>query len=206
MNSNKEYTTLPLKIIITGVHCTGKYELAKSIQSFNNKEFKIGRLFSDRPMCEQSLSYNYELLDYLSTEDIKLSFENNALLFLSNYHNSYYEGLTKQEFDKNNIFVLSPEQVINIPSILFNQYRILIIWLDAKYSARRQRYINEKRNYDFLTQENFDYEDSLPMIEFIREHESLYFLDEISERIVPIIYLLWKEPQWINTFVNSYKG
>ena len=204
--SNKEYSALPLKIIITGAQCSGKYELAKQLQAYNTKEFKLGRLFSDRPENEQLNIQNSNIIDYLSTEDIKLSFENDALLFLSNFHNIYYEGITRIDFDKNNIFILSPEQMINIPSSIFLQYRILIIWLDGKKSNRKMRFIKENRNYDFLNQEDFDNDDIPTMVEYLRDKEYLYFLDEIPERIVPIIYLLWKEPQWINNFINAYNG
>lgn len=206
MTTNKTYNSLPLKIIITGVHGSGKLELAQKICTSNAKEFKLGKLFTDRPSSEFSYTYNGQILDFMSTEDIKLSFENNALLFISNFHdNTYYEGITCQEFEKNNIFVLTPEHIINLPSTIFSLYRILFIWLDNKYSSRRTRYIEESRKYDFMERESFDMADSETMQTFLNNKEFLYFNNEIPERIIPIVYTLYRSPEYINKFVNGYK-
>ena len=71
----------------------------------------------------------------------------------------YYEGLSLYEFENNDVFVMSPDQLFSIsPSSIKDD--ICFIWLDNTKKERLNRYYAEKRTYSFSNREDLETKDS----------------------------------------------
>ena len=106
-----------MKFLIVGLHSSGKQEVLDILSEMG---IKCGRLFSnlDNPSPEIYNSFNYDIYDMTDINEI---FENNAYIFIHELDKSsnvnsykYFEGLAKYEFDNNDVFVLSPDQLLHI--------------------------------------------------------------------------------------------
>ena len=106
-----------MKYFITGLHSSGKQEVLDILSSQN---IRCGKLFSniESPSTDIYNSFNYELFTNIDINDI---FENNAYVFIKDVQQddtvgTFYEGLSKYAFDNNDVFVLSPDEIISIPN------------------------------------------------------------------------------------------
>lgn len=191
MKNNKKY-------FVVGFHCTGKKEILDDLESLG---VKVGRLFTNNTSLTNI--YQQNMLLY-NSQDIDTLFENQAYIFLQKRminHTSYYEGLSLYEYDNNDVFMLTPNQFNNIP-IIPND--VVVLWLDNNVSNRKSRFLTEKRDYDFLTEENYENGDIMEFIDKINENNPMYFNNEDPLRVSAVIYSLVKNPQLYSVYKKRY--
>ena len=199
-----------MKYFIVGLHASGKQEV---VDILNKLDVKCGRLFSDIENTSPELynSINYELF---TQQDITDVFENNAYVFLqelqtpaTSFHsNRIYEGLSKYEFDQNDVFVLSPDQFVNIVPNSINE-DICIVWLDNTKNNRISRFHTEKRQYVFNDREELERRDIDTFVKSIynfKNSQLIYFTNEEPCRVATIIYTLIQHPELLDIYVQNF--
>lgn len=193
-----------MKYIIVGLHCSGKQEVIDILKENN---IKCGSVFSNIPPQTKNLYNTYE---YYDISEINKIFENNAYIFMQevqgNFNTSsfkYFEGLSKYEFDNNDVFCLSPDQVLNIVPCSIKE-SICFIWLDNKKSNRKNRYINENREYNFNERESLEKRDINAFVKTLYSSDVLYFTDEEPERVAAIVYSIVKHPDLFEMYKKSF--
>lgn len=198
-----------MKFFIVGFHCSGKQEV---LDILNKYDIKCGKLFSniDEPSTTIYNSYNYDLF---SMKDVNEVFENNAYVFineLDSYSNlnsyKYFEGLSKWEFDNNDIFAISPNQLLHISQNAIKE-NVCFIWLDNNRDDRMARYRNERREYNFSNRENIEKRDVASFVKTMYSFNNsklLYFVGEEPGRVAAIVYSLIKYPELIDIYTEYY--
>lgn len=195
-----------MKFIIVGLHASGKQEVLDALEQ---KGVSCGRLFSNIEEADSTIynSYNYELY---STSEVRNIFENNAYIFLHALESSasinaykYYEGLSFYEFDSNDVFALSPNQVVDIPQNI-NKNDICYVWLDNTKANRITRFNEERRMYNFNEQDNIETRDTDVFVKEIYNHPVLYFSNEDPQRVATIIYACIQHPSLLDEFIASF--
>ena len=198
-----------MKFFIVGMHCSGKQEILDILE---NHDVSCGRQFSNlsSPSNQVYNSYNYELYDMVDINEI---FENNAYIFineLDSYSNlnsyKYYEGLSKYEFDNNDVFSISPDQLLHISKKNIND-DVCFIWVDNNKEDRLNRYRSEKREYSFSSREEIEKKDINTIIKTIynfNKSKVLYFVNEEPGRVAAVIYSLVKHPELIDIYAEYY--
>ena len=198
-----------MKFFIVGLHCSGKQEV---IDILEKEGVKCGKQFSniEEPSSSIYNSYNYELY---STTDINDVFENNAYIFINELENKYlknsykyFEGLSKYEFDSNEVFTISPDQLLNIsPSAIDED--VCFVWMDNNLNDRLNRYRREKREYGFNSKEDLEKRDIDSFSKTIYNFNNskvLYFTNEDPARVAAIVYSLIKHPDLMDIFECSF--
>ena len=127
------------------MHCSGKQEVADILE---NNGVRCGRLFTNLDNPTASTIYNGSNYEQYSTKDINDIFENNAYIFMQEFPFGdslmtsackYYEGLSLYEFENNDVFVMSPDQLFSIsPASVKDD--ITFIWMDNPKKSRLNRY------------------------------------------------------------------
>ena len=198
-----------MKFFIVGMHCSGKQEILDILE---NHDVSCGRQFSNlsSPSNQVYNSYNYELYDMVDINEI---FENNAYIFINevdSYSNlnsyKYYEGLSKYEFDNNDVFSISPDQLLHISKKNIND-DVCFIWVDNNKEDRLNRYRSEKREYSFSSREEIEKKDINTIIKTIynfNKSKVLYFVNEEPGRVAAVIYSLVKHPELIDIYAEYY--
>lgn len=198
-----------MKFFIVGFHGSGKQEVLDILDKYN---VKCGRLFSniDEPSTEIYNSYNYDLF---TTSEVNEIFENNAYIFINELDGyshvssyKYYEGLTKYEFDNNEVFVLSPNQLLQISPNAIKE-DVCFIWMDNNKEDRLNRYKNEKRTYIFTDREIIERRDINAFVKTLYGFDNsklLYFVGEEPCRVAAIVYSLIKHPDLMKIFTEYY--
>ena len=198
-----------MKFFIVGFHCSGKQEV---LDILNKYDIKCGKLFSniDEPSTTIYNSYNYDLF---SMKDVNEVFENNAYVFineLDSYSNlnsyKYFEGLSKWEFDNNEVFAISPNQLLHISQNAIKE-NVCFIWLDNNRDDRMARYRNERREYNFSNRENIEKRDVASFVKTMYSFNNsklLYFVGEEPGRVAAIIYSLIKHPELMDIYTEYY--
>lgn len=198
-----------MKYFIVGLHGSGKQEV---IDILEHQGVACGKLFSniEKPSDEIYGSYNYELFN---TADINEVFENNAYVFmreLKHEGEKYYEGLSLYSVDTNDVFVLSPDQLVSIsPNMMPKD--VCFIWLDNTKSNRFNRYRDEKCGYDFNAREKQEYQDINAFIKTIysvadKDNQVLYFMNEDPVRIAAIVFALVQHPDLLPAFGQAFSS
>lgn len=201
-----------MKYIIIGMHSSGKLEV---LNELNNKGIRCGRLFTNLDNPTASNVYNGFIYEQYSTKDINDIFENNAYIFMqefpsvdefTNIQNKYYEGLSMYEFENNDVFILSPDQLfaINPTSIKDN---VTFIWMDNTRKDRMNRYHSERRTYNFHERENIESRDSNSFVKLLYGFDKsnvLYFTGEDTSRVAAIIYSAIKHPDLLPIYIESF--
>jgi hypothetical protein len=200
-----------MKYIIIGMHSSGKQEVADILE---NLDIRCGRLFSniDNPTPNVYNSTNYELY---TTKDVNEIYENNAYIFLQELpmdddivltSYKYYEGLSSYEFENNDVFVMSPDQLFSIsPTSIKDD--ICFIWMDNTKKERLNRYHNEKRPYSFYKRDIVEQKNSSSFVKTIygfNKSRVLYFTNEDPVRVAAIMYSVIKHPELIDIYTNSF--
>ncbi len=198
-----------MKYFIVGLHSIGKQEVINRLEKMG---IKCGKLFSniETPTPEQYNSYNYELY---SNEDIHDVFENNAYVFIQELPrtnldfdtNKYYEGLSKYTLDQNDVFVLSPDQLLSvIPNTLDKD--ICFVWMDGTKSRRISRYRSEHRSYSYQDRESQECRDLSSFVKALYAYNVpvLYFMEEEPQRVASIIYTTITHPDTFDMFVKNF--
>lgn len=198
-----------MKYFIVGLHSTGKQEVVDHLKKMG---VKCGKIFSniEEPSEEVYNSYNYELY---TNEDINNVFENNAYVFIQelplmplNFKTGkYYEGLSKYSLDQNEVFILSPDQLLTIPPNTLNE-DICFVWLDSTKTRRSARYHTERRMYNYQNRENVERRDLHTFVKTLCSYNApmLYFIDEEPLRVATIIYTTITHPDTFDMFVKNF--
>lgn len=199
-----------MKYFIVGLHSTGKQEVVDHLEKMG---VKCGKIFSniEEPSEEIYNSRNYELY---SNEDINDVFENNAYVFIQELPQvtmsfktgKYYEGLSKYSLDQNEVFILSPDQLLAIsPNILADE-EICFVWLDSTKTRRTARYHTEHRMYNYSDRENIERKDLGAFVKAIYSYNApmIYFIDEEPLRVATVIYTTINHPDTFDMFVKNF--
>ena len=198
-----------MKFLIVGLHSSGKQEVLDTLTEMG---VKCGRLFSnlDNPSPDIYNSFNY---DIFTTKEVNEIFENNAYIFINELDRSsnvnsykYFEGLTKYEFDNNDVFALSPDQLLHIsPNAIKDD--ICFVWMDNDKEDRILRYRKEKRIYNFSNREEIEKNDLDFFVKTLYNYNNsslIYFVKEDPCRVATIIYSIIKHPDLMDVFVKNF--
>lgn len=172
-----------------------------------------GRLFSNIENPGQDI-YNVQNYEYYNSNDIDEVFENNAYIFMQelplaplNFKSGkYYEGLSKFTFDRNDVFVLSPDQFLAITPNSINE-PVCFIWVDNTKDNRSARYHSEHRSYNYLERDAHERRDIGSFVKTLYGFENsqiIYFNNEVPCRVAAIIYTMIKHPDTIDMFVKNF--
>lgn len=196
-----------MKYFIVGLHSSGKQEVINILETMG---VKCGKIFSNlsTPSAEIYQSGNYEFYD---NHDINNIFENEAYVFLQEVPNlpsteKYYEGLSKYTFDRNDVFILSPDQLLAIPPTTISE-DVCLVWLDNNKLNRSSRYHNEKRCYNFVERDNYERRDVASFVKTMYSFNNspvLYFANEEPNRIATIVYTVISHPDMFDMYVKNF--
>jgi hypothetical protein len=199
-----------MKYFIVGLHSTGKQEVVDHLEKMG---VKCGKIFSniEEPSENVYNSRNYELY---SNEDINNVFENNAYVFIQELPQTslcfktgkYYEGLSKYSLDQNEVFILSPDQLLAISPNVLDKKDMCFVWLDSTKTRRSARYHTEHRMYNYQDRENHERKDLSTFVKTLYSYEApmLYFIDEEPLRVATIIYTTITHPDTFDMFVKNF--
>jgi hypothetical protein len=202
-----------MKYIIIGMHGSGKQEVADILE---NNGIRCGRLFTNLDNPTASNIYNGSNYEQYSTKDINEIFENNAYIFLQEFPfndaltsvnaNKYYEGLSLYEFENNDVFVMSPDQLFAIsPAAVKDD--ITFIWMDNPKKNRLNRYYSERRTYNFYNREDVELKNSSSFVKFLYNFDRsnvIYFTNEEPSRIAAVIYSAIQHPDLLPMYINAF--
>lgn len=191
-----------MKFFIVGLHSSGKSDIVDILE---RKGISCGHIFSDITTPKDNIynSYNYELY---TTKDVNEVFENDAYLFIKECKNGdqkFYEGLSRYAFENNDVFVLSPDQLL---ATSFNNIDedICFVWVDNTRSNRYNKYFDDRKSYNFKQREELETEDLSTFVKLIYTKRMLYFSNEEPARIASIIYTMVKFPETQEIFFENY--
>ena len=199
-----------MKFFITGLHSSGKQEVVDTLVGMG---VKCGKLFTNMEDMSEDV-YNRNNYELYSNDDINTVFENEAYIFIQEHPQStigfktgrYYEGLSKYTFDQNDVFVLSPDQVLAIPQKTINE-PVCFIWLDNTKDNRSSRYYNERRLYNYNERDFHEKQDLNTYVKTLYSFPNsniIYFNDEVPGRIATIIATMIKHPDTVTDFVKNF--
>jgi len=199
-----------MKYFITGLHSSGKQEVINVLEGLG---VKCGKLFTNMEDMAPAI-YNRDNYEYYSNEDINNVFENNAYIFIQEHPQStlgfktgrYYEGLSKYTFDQNDVFILSPDQLLAIPQNAITE-EVCFVWLDNTKDNRSSRYHNEHRLYNFIERDELEKRDLNTYVKTLCSFENsklIYFNDEVPSRVATIVNVMIKHPDTINDFIKNF--
>ena len=202
-----------MKYIIIGMHGSGKQEVADILE---NNGIRCGRLFTNLDNVAASNVYNGSNYEQDSIKDINDVFENNAYVFMQEFPFGnqmlmvsaikYYEGLSLYEFENNDVFVMSPDQLFAISPTSIKE-EITFVWLDNPKKERLNRYHSERRTYNFYNREEIELKDSNSFVKFLYGFDKsrvLYFTSEDPGRIAAIIYSLIQHPDLLPVYTEAF--
>lgn len=199
-----------MKYFITGLHSSGKQEVLEVLEGMG---VKCGKLFTNSDEILEG-AYNQKNYEVYSNDDINTIFENEAYIFIQefplatmNYHvGRFYEGLSKYTFDQNDVFVLSPDQLLAIsPNAI--QEDVCFIWMDNTKDNRAARYCREHRSYNYHEREDYEKRDINTYVKVLctfNNSKLIYFNDEVPARVATIINTMIKHPDTIDDFVKNF--
>lgn len=200
-----------MKFIIVGLHSSGKQETGDILRSM---DVSVGRLFTN--LDEESPSiYNCNKYELFDTQIVNELFENDSYVFIHDLETKIgfvnyktYEGLTKWEYEQNDVHILSPNQLLAIPPSKLRGEDIYYVWLDNTRENRMSYYISHDRTYSFGFQETLETQDMEAFVKKIYQlgPRVLYFTNEQPERIATIIYACLKHPDLLPIFLKNYNG
>ena len=196
-----------MKYFIVGLHSSGKQEVINQLEKMG---VKCGKIFSNLETPTPDI-YSSENFEYYDNTDINNIFENNAYIFLQELPHvtfnadKYYEGLSKYTYDENDVFILSPDQLIAIPPSHL-EGDICFVWMDNTKSNRASRYRIEKRIYNFLERDSYERRDISSFVKTLYSYNApiLYFANEEPNRIATIINTTIKYPETFDDFVKNF--
>lgn len=201
-----------MKYIIIGMHSSGKQEVADILE---NHGIKCGRLFTNVDNPSASNVYNGSNYEQYSSKDINEVFENNAYIFMHEFpwgnelnlsSLKYYEGLSLYEFENNDVFVMSPDQLFSISTTSIKD-DVCFIWMDNTKKERLNRYYAERRSYSFSNREEIESKDSNSFVKFLYGFEKgrvLYFTNEDPMRVAAVVYSLITHPDLLDIYTETY--
>ena len=196
-----------MKYFIVGLHGSGKQEVVDILE---HQGVACGKLFSNIEAPSDTIygSYNYELV---STADINEVFENNAYVFLRELKHGtekYYEGLSTYDVENNDVFVLSPDQLVSISPKLMPE-DVCFIWLDNTKANRYNRYRDERCSYNFNEREDLERQDLNTFIKNMYAYDKnhvLYFMNDDPVRIAAIVFALVQHEDLLPAFSQAFSS
>ena len=195
-----------MKYFIVGLHGSGKREITDLLEKLG---VRCGKNFSD---IEEPSEKVYGSLDYelYTTKEVNELFENNAYIFLHRceYDDlSFYEGLTRYEFENNDVFVLSPDQLVDV-SFTNIKEPYCFIWIDDTRATRLNRHKYECRSYNFNKREEIESKNINYFINLLYSSDVpvLYFNNEETNRIASIVYALIKHEDLLDIFSQTFNS
>lgn len=197
-----------MKYFIVGLHSSGKQQV---LNILSQMDIKCGKLFSNIPQDMVNV-YNGHNFERFESKDIYDIFENDAYIFIQESYqedldfsiDKYYEGLSKYEFDNNDVFALSPDQLLTITPHAIKE-DICYIWLDNTEVNRYSRYTEENRQYSFNEREIYEKRDISTFIKTIYNgNPIIYFTNEDPSRIATILYTVIKYPELLDIYVKNF--
>lgn len=203
-----------MKYIITGMHCSGKQEV---IDILENNGVRCGKLFTNLDSSTTSTIYNGNNYEIYSNKDIHDVFENNAYIFIQEFpfedHLSSlssvckcYEGLSLHEFENNDVFVMSPDQLFAIsPTSIKDD--VTFIWMDNPKKDRLNRFYSENRSYNFYIRDEIELKFSNSFVKFLYGFDRskvIYFTSEDPARVAAIIYSAIKYPDLLPIYTEAF--
>jgi hypothetical protein len=201
-----------MKYIIIGMHSSGKQEVADILE---NNGIKCGRMFTNLDNPTAPNIYNGSNYEQYTNKDINEIFENNAYVFIQEFpfgedlnmsSYKYYEGLSLYEFENNDVFIMSPDQLFSISPTSIKE-PITFIWLDNPKKDRLNRYYSEKRSYSFYNREDIELKDSNSFVKFLYGFDNsnvLYFTNEDPTRIAAVIYSTIVHPDLLPIYTEAF--
>ncbi len=196
-----------MKFIIVGKNAAGKHRVSELCQEAG---MKVGKEFSNIPkLLPEIYMNNYEKY---SSEDISTIFESNSYICINSIEEDnvpegymYYRGISLYTWDNNEVFVMSPQQVCNLNKKNIGD-DIVFIWMDSNREYRLNRH--RGRTYSFTEvdkrESQFD-KDMVNSIYGMDNSEVLYFNNEEPDRVAAIVVALYKYPDLLDMFVESFK-
>ena len=201
-----------MKYIIIGLHSSGKQEVVDILENYG---VSCGKLFTNAENPARPEIYNGSNYEQYSLKDINDVFENNAYIFMQEFPdqydinfiaNKYYEGLSLYEFENNDVFIMSPDQLFSVsPTSIKDD--VCFIWMDNTKKERLNRYYAERRTYSFSNREEIESKDSNSFVKFLYGFERgrvLYFTNEDPMRVAAVIYSLIKYPDLLDIYTETY--
>lgn len=199
-----------MKYFIIGLHASGKQEIIDMLRELG---ISCGKLFSnmEEPSPNIYNSLNYELY---SNKDVMDIFENNAYVFIQEMKGNqydgvykYFEGLSSYTYDNNDVFSLSPDQVLMISPNNLKKEEICFIWLDNTKTNRKSRHHTENRPYNFIERDNIERDGIQSLVKFLYGFENghiIYFNNEEPSRVATIIYSIIKHPDLFKLYEKNF--
>lgn len=187
-----------MKYVVVGLHGSGKQELYSILKG----SLRCGKLFTN----DMTSDIRYEVY---SNDDVTSIFENKAYVFIKEHDEmspNSYEGLSLYEWDNNDIFFLSPDQFSAMSAAALDT-DITVIWLDSNTAARRQRYNDERRDYDWSLREsveNRNIDDFIHTIYNTKTIRVVYFNNEDTARVGAVIRVMMMHPDTVSIFSESF--
>jgi hypothetical protein len=193
-----------MKFFVVGLHSSGKSDV---IDFLEKKGIKCGHIFSDLETIKESIygSTNYESY---TIKDVNEVFENDAYIFVQECKHKdirYYEGLSKYSFEHNEVFYLSPDQLVKCSFTNINE-PICFIWLDNTRSHRLTKHTEDRRTYNFKQREELETQDLSTFVKIIYSKPHLYFSNEDPIRVAAIIYTMITSPESQNIFFSNFNN
>jgi hypothetical protein len=199
-----------MKYFIVGLHSSGKQEVINMLEDMG---VKCGKLFTNMDNIQENV-YNKDNYEFYDNEDINEVFENDAYIFIHEHPQSwlsfnterYYEGLSKYTFDQNDVFVLSPDQLISFNKNATNE-EICFIWMDNNKSNRSNRYYAERRLYNFVERDELEKRDLDTFVKTLHSFNNsnlIYFNNEEPSRVATIIYTMLTYPGSVKMFIKNF--
>lgn len=184
------------------MHCSGKEEILRHLRSLQSPKgvqdkIKIGRIFTNLENIEARKDIYLPNTVYYDNQDIVNTFEVKAYIYLTEntyYTYPFYEGLSQAEYDSNDVFILTPSQVNQISYL--DPKNTCFVWIDTTLQARKDRYEEEGRTYNFDLQEKKDASENQEFIDRIYDcPHVLYFFNEDPARIASLLSVLLLYPK-----------
>ena len=201
-----------MKYIIIGMHGSGKQEV---VDILRDNGIRCGRLFTNLDISAAPNIYNIDNYEQYSSKDIHDIFENNAYIFMQEFpfsdnmtltDGTFYEGLSSYEFENNDVFIMSPDQLFAISPTSVKD-SITFIWMDNTKKERLSKYHSERRSYNFYNRENIELRDANSFVKFLYGFDNsnvIYFTSETPERIAAIIYSAITHPDLLPIYIDAF--
>lgn len=209
-----------MKYIIIGQQCTGKSQVMEMLRGWG---LRCGRIFTNIPKPEDGTESQQGIYiprdyEYYPTKDILEVFENKAYVFLQELTCEgvgpdlgfrYMEGLSQWEWENNDVFAMSPDQLLGINAQSLGRSEVCFIWLDGTKSSRAARHRLEHRSYSFSEREEIEQPFTSDLCRYIYGfNESgpkvIYFSDEEPERAAVIAYTVIKHPELLTLYTTHF--
>ena len=188
------------KYIIIGFNCSGKQAVAATLR---DNGIKVGNTF--RSIENIGNQYSLSTVVYDSKE-VNNMFENGAYLFMKESivksdRSRYYEGISFYDYQNNDVFLMTPDQFNTVARF---DDDVIFVWLDSNAKQRRYRHRQERRKYDFNTQERVEQEYVQDFTSRIGDNNILYFYNEEPDRVATILVSLIKYPDLVPMYIENF--